>query len=229
MKTPARTILLAIILALAPALHADVRLPAIFSDHLVLQRDASVAVWGWADPGEEVSVSIAGETKTAEAGKDGKWMVKLSKLKAGGPHTMTVKGGNTLAIADVLVGEVWLGSGQSNMAMTVQSSNNFEQEKAAAKFPQLRMFTVERNPRRTPQADCKGSWKLTTPEDVGPFSAAAYFFGRELHQKLGVPVGLINSSCGGTDIAAWNERGRADESAGDEGGVREMDQGRRGL
>lgn len=203
MNTSMRTVLVSLILALAPALRADVRLPAIFSDHLVLQRDASVAVWGWADPGEEVSVSVGGQTQTAKAGKDGKWMVRLAKLKAGGPHTMTVKGRNTLTIADVLVGEVWLGSGQSNMAMTVQSSNNFEQEKAAANFPKLRMFTVDRNPQRTPQADCKGSWKLTTPEDVGPFSAAAYFFGRELHQKLGVPVGLINSSYGGTDIAAW--------------------------
>jgi len=195
--------LLAAAALLVPALRADVRLPAIFSDHLVLQRDASVAVWGWAEPGEEVSVSVAGETKTAKASKDGKWMVKLAKLKAGGPHTMTVKGKNTLTVNDVLVGEVWLGSGQSNMAMTVQSSKDFEQEKAAASFPQLRMFTVDRNPQRTPQSDCKGEWKLTTPENVGPFSAAAYFFGRELHQKLGVPVGLINSSYGGTDIAAW--------------------------
>jgi hypothetical protein len=195
-------IILTLLLSILPAL-ADVRLPAIFSDHLVLQRDASVPVWGWAEPGEEVSVSVAGETQTTKANKDGKWMVKLAHLKAGGPHTMTVKGKNTLTINDVLVGEVWLGSGQSNMAMLVQSSNNYEQEKAAANFPQLRMFTVERNPQRTPQADCRGSWKLTTPDNVGPFSAAAYFFGRELHQKLNIPVGLINSSYGGTDIAAW--------------------------
>ena len=195
-------IILTLVLSILPAL-ADVRLPAIFSDHLVLQRDASVAVWGWAEPGEEVSVSVAGETQATKGGKDGKWMVKLAKLKAGGPHTLTVKGKNTLTVNDVLVGEVWLGSGQSNMAMTVQSSKDFEQEKAAANFPRLRMFTVDRNPQRTPQSDCKGSWKITTPENVGPFSAAAYFLGRELHQKLGVPVGLINSSYGGTDIAAW--------------------------
>ena len=203
MNTTARTVLLSIVLVLAPALRADVRLPAIFSDHLVLQRDASVPVWGWAEPGEEVSVCIAGETKTAKAGKDGKWMVRIAKLKAGGPHTLTVKGRNTVTVNDVLVGEVWLGSGQSNMAMTVQSSKDFEQEKAAAKFPQLRMFTVERDPQRAPQSDCKGSWQITTPEAVGPFSAAAYFFGRKLHQELGMPVGLINSSYGGTDIAAW--------------------------
>ncbi|MBI5820863.1 MAG: sialate O-acetylesterase [Verrucomicrobia bacterium] len=208
-RRPELTLAISLLAAalLVPALHADVRLPAIFSDHLVFQRDASVAVWGWAEPGEEVAVEFAGQKKTAKADAKGKWMVKLDPMPASTEaRTLTVRSQATnheLRVTDILVGEVWLGSGQSNMAMTVQSSNNFEQEKAAANFPQVRMFTVDRNPQRTPQSDCKGSWKLTTPENVGPFSAAAYFFGRELHQKLGVPVGLINSSYGGTDIAAW--------------------------
>ena len=201
-------IILTLLLSVLPAL-ADVRLPAIFSDHLVLQRDASVPVWGWAEPGEEVTVEFAGQKKTAKADAKGKWMVKLDPMPASAEPRELIVSGNpkskiqNLKCSDILVGEVWLGSGQSNMAMLVQSSNNYEQEKAAANFPKLRMFTVERNPQRTPQADCKGSWKLTTPDNVGPFSAALYFFGRDLHKKLSVPVGLINSSYGGTDIAAW--------------------------
>jgi sialate O-acetylesterase len=189
----------------APAA-ADVKLPAIFSDHAVLQGDAAVAVWGWADPGEEVTVSIAGVSKSATAGPDRKWSVKLDKLAAGGPHTLTVTGKNTRTIRDVLVGEVWLASGQSNMALTVSRAKDFEAEKAAAKFPQVRMFSVVRVAAKEPQADCKGKWEVCSPETVARFSAVAYFFGRELHKTLGVPVGLINSSYGGTDICAWTSR-----------------------
>ena len=183
--------------------HADVRLPAVFSDHMVLQRDTAVPVWGWADPGEQVTVSIAGQTQTATAGQDGKWTVKLNKLKAGDQLALTVKGKNTLKVEDVLVGDVWLGSGQSNMAMTVNRAKDYDQEMAAANFPKLRMFTVARNPQPKAQSDCQGKWEICSPDTVGAFSATAYFFGREVHQKLGVPVGLINSSYGGTSVEAW--------------------------
>jgi len=182
---------------------ADVKLPAIFSDHMVLQQDEDCAVWGWADPGEEVTVTIAGKSKSTKAGKDGKWLLKLPELKAGGPHTLVVKGKNTISVQDVLVGEVWLGSGQSNMGMTVSSSKDFEGEKAKSNLPKLRMFTVERTAIPAPQSDCKGKWVICAPDTVGPFSAALYFHGRELHAKLGVPMGLINSSWGGTAIEAW--------------------------
>jgi sialate O-acetylesterase len=182
---------------------ADVKLPAIFSDHMVLQRDAAVPVWGWADPGEEVTVSIAGQSKTATADKDGKWMVKLDKLSSGEPCALTVKGKNTLTVADVLVGEVWLGSGQSNMAFKVSSAKDFEQEKAAANLPQIRMFTTTSKAADSSQPDCAGAWQVCGPETVGSFSATAYFFGRELHKALGVPVGLVNSSVGGTPIESW--------------------------
>ena len=182
---------------------ADVKLPAIFSDHMVLQQNEDCAVWGWADPGEEVTVTIADKSKSTKAGKDGRWMLKLPELKAGGPHTLVVKGKNTISVQDVLVGEVWLGSGQSNMGMTVSGSKDFEDEKARASLPRLRMFTVERTAVPTPQSDCKGKWVICAPDTVGPFSAALYFHGRELHAKLGVPMGLINSSWGGTAIEAW--------------------------
>jgi len=187
----------------AVAAQADVKLPAIFSEHMVVQAEAEVPVWGWADAGEEITVSLAGQTQSTVAGADGKWKLSIGKLKDGGPHTLVVKGKNTLTVNDVLVGEVWLASGQSNMAMTVDGALNFEQEKAAANLPQVRMFNVGRSPRPQPQADCQGTWLVCDASTVGKFSAAAYFFGRELHRELKTPVGLVNSSYGGTAIEAW--------------------------
>jgi len=192
------------LLFLTGVARADVKLPAVISDHMVAQSDAAIPIWGWAEPGEEVTVTIAGRTQSTRAGADGKWLVKLEKLTPTSvPQTLTVKGKNTLTVKDVLVGEVWLASGQSNMAFPVSRGQNADQEKALANFPQLRMFTVRSAPKRTPQADCEGAWAVCSPDTVSSYSAVAYFFGRELHQKLGVPVGLINSSVGGTDIAAW--------------------------
>lgn len=182
---------------------AEVRLPSMFSDHMVLQRDTLVPVWGWASAGEAVTVSIDGQTKSTKADAAGKWSVKLDKLTSSTPTTMTVKGSNTLTISDVLVGEVWLGSGQSNMQMTVGASNNAAAEIARADFPQIRLFTVERKASPTPMETCGGKWVLCSPQTVGPFSATAYFFGRDLHQSLKAPVGLFNSSWGGTPIEAW--------------------------
>ncbi len=193
----------ALLAAFGSSALADVKLPAIFSDHLVLQRDAAVPVWGWAEPGEEVSVALGAQAKTTKADANGKWSVKLEPLAAGEGLTLTVKGKNTLTVQDVLVGEVWLGSGQSNMAMTVKGALNFEQEKSAANFPKIRMFTVKSGAAATVQDDCQGRWEVCSPETVGAFSATLFFCGREIHRALGVPVGLINSSVGGTPIESW--------------------------
>jgi len=182
---------------------ADVRLPALFSDHAVLQSDIAVPVWGWADAGEKVEVSFASQTKSATSDASGKWMVKLDALKSGGPHELTVKGKNTLTVKDVLVGEVWLGSGQSNMAMTVNRAKDFEHEQAASNLPQVRMFTVISGASTKPEEDCKGVWLVCAPDKVAVFSATLFFCGREIHKALGVPVGLINSSVGGTPIEPW--------------------------
>lgn len=193
--------------ALTAAASADVRLPGILQSHMVLQRDVPLQIWGWAEPGEEVRVAISGQTKTAPAAADGKWTVRLDPLPAGGPHTMTVSGANTTTLEDVLVGEVWLCSGQSNMAMTVGAARDAEQEIAAANFPQMRMATVARQAAAEPQADCQvPAWQVCSPATVKGFSATAYFFGRHLHQHLNVPVGLVNSSWGGTCIEAWTSR-----------------------
>jgi len=183
--------------------HADVKLPAIFSDHMVLQRDASVPVWGWAEPDEQITVSVADQKAATKADQDGKWLVKFSRLQTSEPTTLTVQGRNTITIRDVLIGEVWLGSGQSNMAMTVNRARDYEQERVAANLPQIRMFREESGAADTPQSEGKGRWQVCSPETVGSFSATLFFFGREIHKNLGVPVGLINSSVGGTPIELW--------------------------
>ena len=196
---------LGFLLALCPAAKtvADVKLPALFSEHMVLQEGKPAPVWGWADPGEEVVVSIAGQTKTTRAAKTGKWLVKLAPIPSGGPFTLHVKGKNDLAVEDVLVGEVWLGSGQSNMAHPAAEARDFEGTKAAADLPAIRMFKVESKGATNAQDDCVGSWKVCSADTVGRFSAVLFFFGRELHKSLGVPVGLINSSVGATAIESW--------------------------
>jgi sialate O-acetylesterase len=188
---------------------ADIRLPAIIGDNMVLQQGQKATIWGWADPGEEVMVSVSWHNMKwgVTAGHNGKWLYKMNPPEAGGPYEMTLSGKNTITIKNILVGEVWICSGQSNMQMSVQSSNNAKEEIAAADYPNIRLFTVQREVAQEPQPDCKGNWTLCSPETVPGFSAAGYFFGRELHQKLGVPVGLIHTSWGGTPAEAWTRRG----------------------
>jgi sialate O-acetylesterase len=182
---------------------AEVKLPGVFGDHMVLQRDVAVPVWGWAEPGGEVTVTLAGQSQTAAADKDGKWSLRLNRMPAGGPYTLKVRGSSTLELGDVLVGEVWLCSGQSNMAMAVSGCNQYAEEQAAADLPKIRHFTVPRRNAQAPETTCGGAWTVCSPQTVGKFSGTAYFFGRTLHKELNVPVGLINSSVGGTPIEAW--------------------------
>ena len=196
----------ALVLAAAAAspAAADVRLPKVFGDSMVLQQQAQVAVWGWADANEEVTVTL-GETKaTAKAGADGKWLTKIQTPTAGGPHTLTVKGKNEIALKDVLVGEVWIASGQSNMEWPVKASINAADEAKTANFPQIRMIKVDHAATDQPQDDIPTlGWKVCTPENVPDFSAAGYFFARHLHNELKVPVGIINTSWGGTICETW--------------------------
>lgn len=208
---------MAAILLVQTALHADVKPAAIFGDHMVLQQGASVPVWGWADPGEQVTVSIGSQRQSATAGADRKWMVRLSNLPAGGPVEMTVAGKNTIKITDVLVGEVWLGSGQSNMEFTVSNDLvkyptmakrwagviNEEAEITAANHPQIRMFTVKMKTSKDVLDDVEGQWQVCTPETVPGFSAIGYFFSRDLQKSLNRPVGFINTSYGASCAQAW--------------------------
>lgn len=194
---------------------ADLRLATVFSDHMVLQRDKPVPIWGWADAGEKVQVAFASQQKSATADNEGKWQVTLDPLSTDAkPQVLTVtteSKAREAKVADVLVGEVWLGSGQSNMAMLVRNANHYESEQAASSLPLIRVFTENSQPSQTPAVDATGQWTVCTPESVGGFSATLFFFGRELHHSLGVPVGLIVSAVGGTPIESWiaAERQRA--------------------
>lgn len=183
---------------------AAVKLPNVIGSHMVLQRDMPVPIWGWAEPGEAVNVHFAGQTRTATANAQGEWMVKLDALEASAePRAMTIVGQNKIQLDDVLVGEVWLCSGQSNMQWSVSQSAKANEEIAAAKHPNVRLFNVPRRASLTPQRDTSTSWQACSPKTVAPFSAVGYHFGRRLHQELGVPIGLIGSAWGGTKIEPW--------------------------
>jgi sialate O-acetylesterase len=182
---------------------ADVRLPHIFGTHMVLQRDKPVRLWGWADPEEKVKVSIGKANGEAAADKQGKWSIELPPASATAPIDVTIEGKNSIVLHDVLVGEVWLCSGQSNMQWPVSMVTHARKEIADAKHPQIRLFTVPMRPAGEPAADVSGSWTVCTPSSIPGFTAVGYFFGRYLHEQLEVPVGLINSSWGGTRIEPW--------------------------
>lgn len=198
-------------LSLVAAAQADVTLPNIFGSNMVLQQGQPIKVWGWADAGENVTVALDDQTAKAEADDKGNWSVELpARMADGKTHTMAVSGANKIELKNVLMGEVWLGSGQSNMAMSVKGANDSEKEIAAAKHPQLRLFLVPRAKSNMPAKDTTGgSWQECNPDTVPGFSATAYFFARELQRELGVPVGIIASSWGGTKIEPWTpENGR---------------------
>jgi sialate O-acetylesterase len=199
-------------------LRADVKPAAIFGDHMVLQQGISVPVWGWADPGEQVTVSIAGQKQSATTGTDRKWMVRLTNLRASSdPIEMTIAGRNTIRIVDVLVGEVWLGSGQSNMDFVVSGDMakypgqaqrfagvaNEAQEIAAANCPKIREFRVPLKTSELPLEDVAGKWQVCTPETVPGFSAIAYFFSRDLQKAIKQPIGFITSAFGASCAQAW--------------------------
>ncbi len=183
---------------------ADIKLPALFNDNMVLQRDMAVPVWGTADAGGEVSVQINGQTKKTVVGKEGKWNVILDKMPAGGPFTLKIIGKDTLSFNNVMVGEVWVASGQSNMEMRVRNAKDAEEEIAAADYPNIRLFQVVHTISLTPldTVNCPG-WELCTPKTIPEFSAAAYYFGRMIHKELKVPVGIIHTSWGGSVAQAW--------------------------
>ncbi|MCX6604158.1 MAG: sialate O-acetylesterase [Acidobacteria bacterium] len=182
---------------------AAVKVPAIIGDHMLLQRDAPVRIFGTAAPGEPVSVAYRGQTARAVASSWGRWEAWLEPMGLGAAGEMTIRASNTILIADVLVGDVWVGSGQSNMQFAVRQTNNAEAEMAGATFPEIRLFAVPRKGSAVPVEDVAGRWVVCSPETVKDFSAVLYYFGRQLHQGLKAPMGLVHTSWGGTPIAAW--------------------------
>jgi sialate O-acetylesterase len=192
-----------IVLLSAVATRAEIHLPAIIGDNMVLQQDTKVRIWGTANANERITVTFINRSANAVADSLGRWQVLIGPFKAGGPFELTVKGDNTITIKNVLVGEVWLCSGQSNMEWPLINTFNGTDTVAQANFQQIRLFTVEKHTSTTPLNDVEGKWVVTTPDEAAHFSAVGYFFGRELYQKLKVPVGLIHSSWGGTPAEAW--------------------------
>jgi sialate O-acetylesterase len=202
-----------LLLLFAAAAAAEVKPSALFTDHMVLQRDMDAPVWGTADPGEAVKVAFNGQTRSVTVGADGKWMVRLGKLKAGGPYDMEIDGKNSITIHDVLVGEVWLATGQSNMVFTVSKKAAFfagmldeDKEIAAADYPQIRMFTEKTVKAYTQQDTALGNWQVCSPETVGAFSAIGYLFARDLQQQLHVPVGIVTVGFGASTAESWLPR-----------------------
>ncbi|PHS17657.1 MAG: sialate O-acetylesterase [Blastopirellula sp.] len=198
------------------SVQADVALPSIFGDHMVLQRNQAIVVWGTADQGEKVTVSIGKNTATATAKADdagvSRWKVKLDQLPAGGPHQLKVAGKNTVTFKDVLVGEVWVCSGQSNMQFAVAATYAKDLELLTANNNNLRLISVPQVGTQEPQDDFKGQWEVSSPDTVAGFSAVGYYFGRQLQQTLGVPVGLIDNSWGGSAAEAWVRRDVLEEA-----------------
>jgi len=196
--------LLLVLLCSAAEVRADVRLPDVLSDSMVLQRGVRVPVWGRAEPGEAVAVSFAGQTKKTTAAADGRWRVWLDPLRANAtPQVLTVGGKNRIELKDVLVGEVWLVSGQSNMQFTLAETCEAKEAIAAASHPNIRLFNVSRQVAFKHKPPPLAVWRATTPESVRDFSAAGYYFAVEIQKELGVPVGVINSSYGGSQAEAW--------------------------
>ncbi|MCK4966820.1 sialate O-acetylesterase, partial [bacterium] len=194
------------IFVLYTALSADVRLPSIIGSNMVLQQNTEVPIWGWADPGEEVTVSFNGQELSTTSCSEGNWMIYLKPLSAGGPYKMTVSGKNTIRLENILIGEVWAASGQSNMWWPVNRSKDAEKEIANARYPKICLFTVPQVVADEPLDDCEGEWVECSPEVIGEFSAVAYFFGRSLYKAKNVPVGIIHTSWGWTKAESWTSK-----------------------
>ncbi len=215
-------------LLLAGSLEAVVSLPRLINSHMVLQRNAEIVIWGWADPGEKVTVHFAGHRESVRAGKERGWEVNFPAMAAGGPYTMEIVGDeNAFVFENILVGDVWVCSGQSNMEWPLSRAMNAEKEIISANYPQIRLFDVPRNLQLAPVDTIpRGEWKECRPANVPTFSGVGYFFGREIHKEVGVPVGLISSNWGGTNVETWTSREMAatvPEMADKLGDLKDMD------
>jgi sialate O-acetylesterase len=207
-SAPARRLVssLAVVLAVSPALFADVTPATLFQDHAVLQRGKPVPVWGTADAGEQVTVTFADQSKSTVAGQDGRWSVTLDPLSASATSaTLTIAGNNTLTFSDILIGEVWLASGQSNMEWAVKDTYDHALDVPASANLPIRHIKIPRKVSDTPLTQAGGSWQTASPATAGEFTAVGYYFARDIHALVGVPVGIINSTWGGTRAESWTD------------------------
>ena len=199
-------LLLVFSFGLASSVQSQLALPQVFGDHMVLQRQKEIPIWGWAKQRDRIQVSLNGQEVKTRAGRDGKWKVSLPAMEAGGPYTLSIVGRKEkVEVQDVYIGEVWICSGQSNMEWIVSNSNHPQEEIAAATYPLIRHFKIPHILGTEPNVKIEGKaeWQICSPEVVGNFTAVGYFFGRKLFQELNVPIGLINTSWGGTEVEAW--------------------------
>lgn len=202
-------LLVAVTFVLTRPVHAEVRLPNVLGSHMVLQQKSEVQLWGWSRSAEKVQITPAWGAKTIEtiADSGGRWKLSLQTPDAGGPHTLSIKGDNEILLEDVMIGEVWVCSGQSNMEWSGdQNLPQSIEEAPKANHPGIRFFYIPKTTSDYPQDDCVGQWKVCTPDEMIHFSAVGYFFGKHLHQELKVPVGLVNSNWGGTPAEVWTPR-----------------------
>lgn len=205
--------MLVVMLALAAGIvsagqaRAELKLPSIFGDHMVLQRNRRVPIWGHADANQAITVSVGSRRVTVRSDSEGRWMARIGPFPAGGPHEITVQADqDVVALRDVMFGEVWIASGQSNMEWPLASSRNAASEVQSASNNQLRLFIVGKSPIAHPVDDCTGKWSVCSPDSAAGFSAVAYFFGRALYRRLQIPIGLIETAWGGTPAESWTPR-----------------------
>lgn len=193
-----------LLILVVPVLMGAIRLPEILSENMVLQGNREIRVWGWADPGERIKVSFNGQTRKVKTAKNGLWIATLDPEKYGGPYILRIEGKDqVIELNNILVGDVWFCSGQSNMVWRLSQSNNAEEEIASAKYPEIRSINVARQVDFALAGDINGKWQVCSPETAGDFSAVAYFFARGLFQETNIPIGIINASWGGTEIEPW--------------------------
>jgi len=213
-KTFGSFLIVFLCLTISAVCFADIKLPALISDNMVLQQDSNAPIWGWAEPGEQIKVTL-GDLLPVEtiADRTGKWLVKIKTPKAGGPYEMIIRGKNILLVKNIMFGEVWVCSGQSNMEMPIAYRAihftgilNCEKEIFKTNYPQIRFFKVEKKTAQSVQDDCCGSWSQCAPATAADFSAVAYFFCSDLYKKLNVPIGLIQSAWGGTSVESWMKK-----------------------
>ncbi len=212
-----------IILGFATATYANVRLPQILSDNMVLQRNTEFRIWGWADKGEKITVSFNEIKRTAKTGKEGKWMVIFPAMKEGGPYTIIIKGKNEIKLTNIMLGDVWVCSGQSNMEWPLSLTNKAEEEIASANYPDIRLFQCPHNVQFAPVEDVtRGGWKVCTSETVSNFSAVGYLFGRHVYQDINVPIGLLWTAWGGTVAETWISTESISQMRDFDGSLQEM-------
>src|SRR6188768_4595288 len=210
-------VLFVLFLLLIPgSIHAQVRLPRLVRDSMILQRDTKINIWGWAAKNEKISIKFNNKSYKTTTGSDGKWLIQLHPMEAGGPYTMDIAGSNKISLKEILIGDVWICSGQSNMVHQMNIHDvTYAKDIAEANNPQIRHFWIPTlTSLQGPQEDLPtGFWKSAIGDDVRPFSAIAYFFAKKIYEKYHVPIGLINASVGGTPIEAWtSEEGLKDLS-----------------